>query len=57
MMGVAEIKMNGTPLSFDKEAMILECCKCGLTHCFVLIERDGKHYLKVYVDEAESEAK
>ena len=56
-MSVAEIKMNGTPLSFDKKAMILECCKCGLTHCFVLIERDGKHYLKVYVDEAESEAK
>ena len=54
-MDSKHITKNGTPLAFDKPAMILECCRCGYTHCYVLIEKDGVPYLKVYVDEDESE--
>ena len=46
---------NGDLLAFDKPAMLIECCKCGMNHLVVLCEREGIPYLKFYVDEYETE--
>ena len=47
--------LEGEPLEFDKPAMLLECCGCGLNHLVVLVERDGMPMLKYYRDDYETE--